>query len=135
MNLCKFGQVITSIPQFLIIVGDGVHWLMMLSSSRSQRIGARFQPVRAEAAMAERTGIEWCDATWNPTRGCSVASPSCAHCYAAPATLRMERMGVLGYEGLAKHVHGNVVFTGEVRDAPEHVLRWGRAAVFGGRAV
>ena len=29
-----------------------------------------------------RTGIEWCDYTWNPIVGCSPISAGCAHCYA-----------------------------------------------------
>jgi len=32
--------------------------------------------------MAESTGIEWSDATWNPWYGCRKVSPACAHCYA-----------------------------------------------------
>ena len=32
--------------------------------------------------MAEQTGIQWTDATWNPIRGCTQVSPGCAHCYA-----------------------------------------------------
>jgi protein gp37 len=32
--------------------------------------------------MAERSKIEWTDATWNPVRGCTKISPGCAHCYA-----------------------------------------------------
>jgi protein gp37 len=32
--------------------------------------------------MAQRSAIEWTDATWNPVRGCSKISPGCAHCYA-----------------------------------------------------
>ncbi len=32
--------------------------------------------------MAQRTAIEWTDATWNPVRGCTKVSPGCAHCYA-----------------------------------------------------
>ncbi len=31
--------------------------------------------------MAELTGIEWTDATWNPWMGCDRVSPGCAHCY------------------------------------------------------
>lgn len=31
--------------------------------------------------MAQTTGIEWTDATWNPWRGCHKVSPACAHCY------------------------------------------------------
>lgn len=32
--------------------------------------------------MAEKTTIEWTDATWNPVRGCTKIAPGCAHCYA-----------------------------------------------------
>ena len=32
--------------------------------------------------MADRSKIEWTDATWNPVRGCTKVSPGCAHCYA-----------------------------------------------------
>lgn len=32
--------------------------------------------------MADRTNIEWTDATWNPITGCSVISPGCTNCYA-----------------------------------------------------
>ncbi|TXN64473.1 phage Gp37/Gp68 family protein [Methylobacterium sp. WL6] len=32
--------------------------------------------------MADQTGIEWTDATWNPITGCSVVSPGCTNCYA-----------------------------------------------------
>lgn len=31
--------------------------------------------------MAERTGIEWADATWNPWMGCRKVSPGCKNCY------------------------------------------------------
>lgn len=29
-----------------------------------------------------KTGIEWCDETWNPVSGCSKVSQGCKHCYA-----------------------------------------------------
>ena len=32
--------------------------------------------------MGDRSRIEWTDATWNPTTGCSKVSPGCKHCYA-----------------------------------------------------
>jgi len=38
--------------------------------------------------MAEHTGIEWCDATFNPWWGCERVSPACAHCYAETQTRR-----------------------------------------------
>lgn len=33
--------------------------------------------------MAEETGIEWTDSTFNPWWGCTKISPACDHCYAA----------------------------------------------------
>jgi len=32
--------------------------------------------------MSAKSSIEWCDATWNPVRGCSKVSPGCKNCYA-----------------------------------------------------
>jgi protein gp37 len=32
--------------------------------------------------MADRSSIEWTDATWNPVTGCSKISPGCDNCYA-----------------------------------------------------
>lgn len=31
--------------------------------------------------MAENSNIEWTDATWNPTTGCTKISPGCTNCY------------------------------------------------------
>jgi protein gp37 len=32
--------------------------------------------------MADRSGIEWTDSTWNPVTGCTKVSPGCKNCYA-----------------------------------------------------
>ena len=32
--------------------------------------------------MGDRSSIEWTDATWNPTTGCTKVSSGCDHCYA-----------------------------------------------------
>jgi protein gp37 len=32
--------------------------------------------------MADKSAIEWTEATWNPVTGCDQISPGCAHCYA-----------------------------------------------------
>jgi protein gp37 len=32
--------------------------------------------------MADKSSIEWTEATWNPVTGCDQVSPGCAHCYA-----------------------------------------------------
>jgi protein gp37 len=31
--------------------------------------------------MSDKSAIEWTDATWNPTTGCTKVSPGCARCY------------------------------------------------------
>ena len=31
--------------------------------------------------MSDHSAIEWTDATWNPTTGCTKVSPACANCY------------------------------------------------------
>ena len=38
--------------------------------------------------MADRSAIEWTQATWNPVTGCHKVSPGCAHCYAETLSLR-----------------------------------------------
>lgn len=45
--------------------------------------------------MAEKTGISWCDATFNPWIGCQKVSPGCDHCYAE--TLMDGRFGVVNW--------------------------------------
>jgi protein gp37 len=45
--------------------------------------------------MAEKTGISWCDATFNPWWGCQKVSPACDHCYAERDAKRFEPGRVL----------------------------------------
>ncbi len=45
--------------------------------------------------MSAKSTIEWCDATWNPVRGCTKISPGCAHCYAETFSERFR--GVPGH--------------------------------------
>ena len=45
--------------------------------------------------MAERSTIEWTQATWNPVRGCTKISPGCKHCYAETFAERFR--GVKGH--------------------------------------
>ena len=80
--------------------------------------------------MGDKTGIEWTDATWNPTVGCSVCSPGCAGCYAMGEAARLARMGVDRYAGLTQDSKAGPVWTGEIRMAPDSTLfaplRWSR---------
>jgi protein gp37 len=45
--------------------------------------------------MAASSTIEWTDATWNPTSGCTKVSPGCDHCYAMKFAERFR--GVKGH--------------------------------------
>ncbi len=96
--------------------------------------------------MGDKSKIEWTDATWNPTVGCSVVSPGCTHCYAMKMAARLEAMAMAArprwtpahrngqmlahYMGTTKRVNGNAVWTGKLALAPDHILtaplRWKR---------
>jgi protein gp37 len=47
--------------------------------------------------MADKTGIEWTDATWNAVTGCDKVSDGCLNCYAETLALRLQRMGNAKY--------------------------------------
>ena len=49
--------------------------------------------------MADRSAIEWTEATWNPVTGCSKVSPGCAHCYAETFAERWRGIPGHAYEG------------------------------------
>lgn len=50
--------------------------------------------------MAENSGIQWTNHTWNPWRGCTKVSPGCDMCYAEAGAARFPKMlGVWGDEG------------------------------------
>jgi len=48
--------------------------------------------------MTTTTSIEWTEQTWNPTTGCTKISPGCKHCYAETMAMRLQAMGVKGYD-------------------------------------
>jgi protein gp37 len=48
--------------------------------------------------MADKTGISWTSATWNPTTGCDRISPGCDHCYALTLAKRLKAMGSPKYQ-------------------------------------
>jgi protein gp37 len=47
--------------------------------------------------VADRTGIEWTEATWNPTTGCDRVSSGCENCYALALASRLKAMGSAKY--------------------------------------
>lgn len=85
--------------------------------------------------MADRTGIEWTDASWNPVVGCSLVSPGCTNCYAMGQAARIVRCSQglkrpSTYDGTVESVKGRPVWTGKVALASEATLtqplRWKR---------
>lgn len=74
--------------------------------------------------MADKTKIEWCDATLNYVNGCSLESPGCTHCYAMRQAHRFPVR-----QGLTVKTKGGMVWTGEVRQhepALQQALSWRR---------
>lgn len=47
--------------------------------------------------MSITSKIEWTEATWNPTTGCTKISQGCEHCYAATLARRLKAMGNIRY--------------------------------------
>lgn len=43
--------------------------------------------------MGDKSPIQWTDATWNPSTGCSKVSPGCKNCYAERLSRRLQKMG------------------------------------------
>jgi len=90
--------------------------------------------------MADKSNIEWTDATWNPIVGCSIVSPGCTNCYAMKMAARIERMRAPErrgdvilphhYTALTEPSKGGPVWTGRVNISPDHILtqplRWKR---------
>jgi protein gp37 len=83
--------------------------------------------------MANNSGIEWTEATWNPVAGCTPVSPGCLNCYAARMALRLGAMPHKSnekYQGVA-HLSrsGRPVFNGRVNlseDALDLPRTWRR---------
>lgn len=73
--------------------------------------------------MADKSAIEWTEATWNPVTGCSKVSPGCAHCYAERLSLRF---GHSRKPWLPKHEAENVELHPERLDQPR---RWRKPRV------
>lgn len=48
--------------------------------------------------MADGTGIEWTESTWNPTTGCDRISAGCDNCYALTLAKRLKAMGNPKYQ-------------------------------------
>lgn len=66
--------------------------------------------------MADKSAIEWTDASWNPVTGCTKVSPGCTNCYAETLSERFR-----GVEGHAYESGFDLTLRPERLDQP---LRW-----------
>jgi protein gp37 len=48
--------------------------------------------------MSSKHKIEWTEATWNPSSGCTKISAGCKNCYAESMANRLKAIGTVGYE-------------------------------------
>jgi protein gp37 len=67
--------------------------------------------------MADKTRIEWTDATWNPVTGCTKVSPGCKHCYAERTWARLSARATIDPE-LSRNRYTGRPFT-DVRCHPD----------------
>lgn len=78
--------------------------------------------------MADKTNIEWTDATWNPITGCAIKSPGCVPCYAMVlAGTRLKNHP--SRAGLTDKTKAGPVWNGKVRFNAEWLtqpLKWKR---------
>lgn len=54
--------------------------------------------------MGDNSAIQWTDATWNPTTGCTKISQGCKNCYAERLSIRLKKMGLKKYKNEFKFV-------------------------------
>jgi protein gp37 len=76
--------------------------------------------------MADRSSIEWTDATWNPVRGCTRISDGCRNCYAEGIAARFSDPGQ-PFHGFAHRTASGPRWTGKLALVPEALaapLRW-----------
>lgn len=77
--------------------------------------------------MAEKTGITWCDSTWNPWIGCTKVSPGCDHCYAAEQDSRKR------WDGGKTHWGAGVPRYRTSASNWAQPLKWNKAAAVSGK--
>ncbi|MGE3644522.1 MAG: DUF5131 family protein [Beijerinckiaceae bacterium] len=73
--------------------------------------------------MTSQTEIEWTDATWNPTAGCTIISPGCTNCYAQRMAARLAAMGVEKYKNTTRKSGKRAVWSGKI-NIDDSALNW-----------
>ncbi len=65
--------------------------------------------------MADKSPIEWTEATWNPVAGCTILSPGCTNCYAMRMAHRLELMGQPKYSQITRKSGGRAKWNGRIK--------------------
>lgn len=77
--------------------------------------------------MGTETGIQWCDHTFNPWRGCTKVSAGCAHCYAEKLSLRnpdvLGEWGVKGKRAIAAESYWKLPYAWDKKANADNVRR------------
>lgn len=55
--------------------------------------------------MGVNSSIEWTNATWNPTTGCTKISSGCKNCYAEKLSSKLKRWGIKKYKNNFEFTH------------------------------
>ena len=74
--------------------------------------------------MAYNTWIDWCEASWNPSRGCTRVSKGCERCYAERIAHEHSKGITAPYSGLTTEKgiwNGTIKFVPHILDMPK---RW-----------
>ena len=66
-------------------------------STKIHRITELYK-IKKDIVMVSKHKIEWTEQTWNPTAGCTKVSAGCKNCYAETMAIRLQAMGIRGYE-------------------------------------
>jgi protein gp37 len=82
--------------------------------------------------MSQYTPIEWTDATWNPTRGCTKVSPGCKNCFAERIAALDDPLNDIGgpFRGFAIMTDHGPQWTGKVELIESKLtepMRWKKA--------
>jgi protein gp37 len=73
--------------------------------------------------MANKSSIEWTEATWNPTTGCTKVSAGCQNCYAEVMARRLRAMGQPKYaNGFELTLHPETLGQPLAWRKPQHIF-------------
>ena len=70
-------------------------YMKKVETKNIENLEAKVNPLRGRAIKHK---IEWTEKTWNPSAGCTKISSGCKNCYAEKMAIRLQAIGMEGYE-------------------------------------